>query len=141
MVHEGKVIDIKGDKAKIEIQRGSACNHCGGCKIGDKNHHFVLNIENKIGVKVGDIVEVDMENQNIVTASLIIYLIPLFSLLIGAILGGKVAMNLNIINYKDIISALSGIMFLIFSFLGIHLLEPKFKKDLNFSPIIKKIKK
>ena len=95
----GRIIDIKiidGEKtAVVECISKSACKSCGSndnCGVGvvaknlnDKSH--LLSIPYKEGMIVNEEIELFIENKDIVKSSLIVYLIPLISFVLGTLFG------------------------------------------------------
>ena len=95
----GRIIDIKiidGEKnAVVECISKSACKSCSSndnCGVGvvaknlnDKSH--LLFIPYKEGMIVNGEIELFIENKDIVKSSLIVYLIPLITFVLGTLLG------------------------------------------------------
>ena len=95
----GRIIDIKiidGEKnAVVECISKSACKSCSSndnCGVGvvaknlnDKSH--LLSIPYKEGMIVNEEIELFIENKDIVKSSLIVYLIPLITFVLGTLLG------------------------------------------------------
>lgn len=89
------VIAVERDVASLEVVRRSACGLCGqtrGCGIslfgrlfGHRSH--VFKAENSIHAKAGDHVIVAIEEHALLNSALMLYGIPLMTLLLGAILG------------------------------------------------------
>ena len=117
-IEEGEVIKLlPRHKAKVKIKRHSqciGCQHKGFCDPFGKEF-MIVEARNTIGAKVGQRVEVKFPSYNKTKAMFILYIIPLFSLILGAILGNF----LNPINNKDLSSAIFSILFVILSFVGI----------------------
>ncbi len=89
---QGRVSEIHGEKAIVEIQRQSVCHSCDmnrGCGTGSlgrlmgfRQRSFV--IDNDLNLKPGDPVVLGMTGTAFVKAGLLVYLLPLFGLLLGA---------------------------------------------------------
>lgn len=93
------VVGIDQDQVLLEIVRNKPCGLCGqtrGCGIsiwgrllGHRNN--VFRAVNQINARPGDNVVVGIDEKALLTSSLAAYGVPLFSLLIGAALGGSFA--------------------------------------------------
>lgn len=137
MREKGKIIEINDNKAKVMIQRNTACGSCGACQIGQDNLNMILLAENCINGKVGDEVEIDLKTSNFLLATGIAYGIPLLSLMLG-IMGSYILLPYIGISPDAIqgIAAIMGIVFLAISFLLIRANENKISKLKQFKPEI-----
>lgn len=91
------VVGVDQDQVLLEIVRNKPCGLCGqtrGCGIsiwgrllGHRNNLF--RADNQINAHPGDNVVVGIDEKALLTSSLAAYGVPLFSLLIGAALGGS----------------------------------------------------
>ena len=86
-----QVIEVVGNRAKIRVTRLSVCakSHCQAC---DKGHCSVLPsdmdvmeawVDNQIGVKPGDWVQVGMNSRHFLLGVGVIFGLPLIGLLFG----------------------------------------------------------
>lgn len=140
MNQQGYIIEIVDDiTAKLKLKRHSACASCGKCATTSEEKDIIVEVDNSIGAKIGDRVEVNMETINVLKAAFIVYTIPLIALLIGIIgtfYGLKVAnFNGNI----EIISAIVGLIFTIIVFLILKKNDKKFRNSKEYIPIVTKI--
>lgn len=87
MKETGEVVEVIDNKVKIRMYRNTACGDCGACQVTPDQMRLTLEAENTLGAKPGDIVEVDMETVDFLSAVIIVYLYPLIALVVG-ILGG-----------------------------------------------------
>jgi sigma-E factor negative regulatory protein RseC len=95
------VVGVEQDIASLEVVRRSACGLCGktrGCGIslfgrlfGHKSN--VFKAQNSINAQAGDRVIVAIEENAVLTSALIVYGVPLATLLLGAILGNTFFMG------------------------------------------------
>ena len=104
----GRVVKIAGDKAFVEVERGSACAQCGLQEVeeltaGGKPVFEAINMAN---AKPGDKVKVQVQSVTYMKASFFIYGLPVLLMLIGAMLGVYVAGEFN--KSSDIMSVLFG---------------------------------
>lgn len=139
MVQQGFVMEIV-DKttAKIKITRHSACASCGKCATTSESKDIIVEVDNTLGARVGDKVEVNMETINVLKAAMIVYLIPLTFLLMGTIASyyGLSAMNVGNI---EIISGSIGLVCMGIVFMVLKKRDSKLRQSREFIPIVTKI--
>ncbi len=91
--------DVKSDSvATLEIERKTACGLCGqtrGCgnSIWGKlfaHQSTAFKAQNRINAKVGDSVIVGINEKALLKSALLLYILPLATLLIGAILATQI---------------------------------------------------
>ena len=100
--------------ATLEIERKTACGLCGqtrGCgnSIWGKlfaHQSTAFKAQNRINAKVGDSVIVGINEQALLKSALLLYILPLVTLFIGAIL----AMQLHHTNGYTMLGALLGLV-------------------------------
>jgi sigma-E factor negative regulatory protein RseC len=136
------VIKRKKNKAEVKITRYSACSKCDkSCSLAGDSHdqdEIVLEVEDKIGVKNGDQVLVEMRKGNLLFASVVVYVIPIFLMIAGYFFGVWAASLLNIAAVE--LAGIAGtFIFLILSFLINKLFNSYFEKISSFQPKIKKV--
>jgi sigma-E factor negative regulatory protein RseC len=86
------VVEIKGGKALLEVERNKPCGLCGatrGCGISlwgriFGQHRGVFLAENSLSVEAGDRVIVGIEEAALLSSSLFAYVLPLVFLCLGA---------------------------------------------------------
>ncbi|MCK8817206.1 SoxR reducing system RseC family protein [Natroniella sulfidigena] len=71
-------------KVKVEIRRHSACGDCGKC---DERNSMKLVIDNDLEAQEGDIVVLELQENDLLSAAVVIYLVPLLGLIAGYFLG------------------------------------------------------
>ncbi|KAB2825656.1 SoxR reducing system RseC family protein [Aliivibrio finisterrensis] len=86
------VLDIQDDIVVVGCQQKSSCNHCSSknsCGTGivskvlpGKVHHWAFHTDKKL--TIGQMVEIGLPEKNLLQSAAIVYLVPLFFLLIGA---------------------------------------------------------
>ncbi len=86
MRETGAIISISGKIATIQLSRGSQCEGCNLCSAFGENN-MKLEAVNKIGAQVGDLVEVDVEPQQVVKSSMIMFIFPLIMMIGGYFFG------------------------------------------------------
>ena len=141
MNQQGFILEIVDDNtAKMIMQRHSACASCGKCtKLSSECKDLVVEVDNAIGAKKGDYVEVSMESVRVLKATVLVYLVPLICLLSGTILTYYI---LNLVKYSGQIDIISGIVGLVCTFISYLILkknDDKFKESRQYIPKITKI--
>ena len=143
MNQQGYVIEIVDNKtAKLKMQRHSACASCGKCQtLSSESKEILVEVDNSIGAKQGDHVEVNMENMNVLKATALAYLVPLIFLLVGTIVSyfmlDMIISSQGII--VELISGIIGIMLMLLSYVILKRNDSKFRDSRKFIPVITKI--
>lgn len=73
----GKVIKIKRNNATVSFDRKSACESCRMCAASKSGKTVEVTVENVLNAEIGDTVEVTMGSKYVLTAAVIVYVIPL----------------------------------------------------------------
>lgn len=141
MNQQGFIIDIVDNRtAQMIMQRHSACASCGKCsKLSSECEDLVVEVDNSIGAKKGDRVEVSMESVKVLKAAMLVYSVPLIFLLGGTILTYYI---LDLIKFSGSIEVISGLVGLIctgISYLLLRKNDDKFKQSRQYIPEITKI--
>ncbi|MDI9475784.1 MAG: SoxR reducing system RseC family protein [Natronincolaceae bacterium] len=136
MKQNGIIISINEDRAKVMLQRQTSCGDCKACKLGRDNPNIEVDAINSINAKIGDHVEIDMEHQSFLVAAFIVYMIPLFALIGGILIGNMMLDKFGMIEYKEVGSGLFGLLLTAITFVIIRLKEKSFKSDKRFVPVI-----
>lgn len=83
---KGKVLSTDGICAEVMITRGSmcgdSCSNCGMCE----NKGTKITAKNSIGAKKGDSVSLEVSTSKGLKAALLVYLIPVFILIISVVI-------------------------------------------------------
>lgn len=139
MKETARVIENIDNKARVKIIRQSACSKCEkDCMLAGDSHEMdemEVVVDNPVSAEKGTMVSLEMGEKPLVYASLIIYLLPLIGLFIGYFAGSWLAQTLD---FKLIeLTGISGsILFLIFSFVIIRLLDARLRFEKRFHPKI-----
>ncbi|MDU6114909.1 MAG: SoxR reducing system RseC family protein [Paeniclostridium sordellii] len=140
MNQRGYIIElVDGTTAKIKMQKHSACATCGKCASSTDKKDIIVEVDNNIGAKVGDYVEVNMDSVNVIKAAAIVYIVPLIALLGGTIVSYGVFNFIDIGMNKEVLSGFIGIVLTIISYLLIKSKDRKFRESRNYIPIITKV--
>ncbi len=129
----GKIIEIiDNNTVKVNIQKHTSCKNCGACHIGT-NPDIAIIADNQANAGIGNIVEVSMQTQSVLSAAFIMYVIPLFILVVSIAIGTKFFRNEN----GEVYSILMGLFFLALSYYVIRQNEKKFRQ--KYKAVITKI--
>lgn len=140
MNQRGYVIElVDGTTAKIKLQKHSACAACGKCASSADKKDIIVEVDNNIGAKVGDYVEVNMDSVNVIKAAAIVYIVPLIALLGGTIISYGILNFIDIGMNKEVLSGFIGIVLTAISYLLIKSKDRKFRESRNYIPIITKV--
>lgn len=140
MNQRGYVIElVGGTTAKIKMQKHSACAACGKCASSADKKDIIVEVDNNIGAKVGDYVEVNMDSVNVIKAAAIVYIVPLIALLGGTIISYGLLNFIDIGMNKEVLSGFIGIVLTAISYLLIKSKDRKFRESRNYIPIITKV--
>lgn len=139
----GQVLKNKGKEAVIKIERQSLCSKCTNkCQLAVENNHETDEIEvtvnNSIGAEIGEMVKLEMGEQPLVIASLIIYILPLISLILGYFAG---QFFIQTVGYTPTEGAgiIGSLIFLTISFLLTKSIDKLLGKKKEYNPEIKEI--
>lgn len=109
--------------------------------MGREKLEMVMVADNNVGAKVGDEVEIELENMNFMTAMSIAYGFPLLALMAGIFGGyyGLLALGLSD-STAQAVGAIIGLAALAVSYAVIKYKDESIKKMKKFKPIIIGIK-
>lgn len=141
MNQQGFIIDIVDNRtAKMIMQRHSACASCGKCsKLSSECQDLVVEVDNSIGAKKGDYVEVSMESVKVIKATMLAYLVPLIFLLVGTILTYYILDLIKFLGPIEVISGVVGLICTCISYLLLRKNDNKFKESRQYIPEITRI--
>jgi len=112
---EGRVINLKGDLATVEIERKSACGTCRACALGTGNT-MITEAENPLGAKIGQRVRVEISSRAILRGAFLIYIFPLLALILGMVLGITITNRVGFKESSQTVGLVLGLVFLVLSF-------------------------
>ena len=127
----GLVHKIKGNTATIRFERKTACENCNMCLKPKEEMYVELKVRNSLNAKVGNKVEVTMGQRAVLTASFIVYVIPL--LVMFVVIGCTYKMDVWI-------SLVASLGSLIVSFIGVAIIDKLIiKKKVDYLPVMSAI--
>lgn len=114
ITESGRVVAMAGDQIWVQTISVSACQSCSarsGCgqralaAVSSGRANQVL-VDNTLGARVGDEVEVGLDEQSLLRASVALYGLPLVLMLFGCLLGHSVSESSDL---AAILGALAGL--------------------------------
>lgn len=138
---EGIVVEVQGDVAKVAIVKKSSCEKCaasGVCHPGD-GEDSSMEASNLLGAKKGQRVKVVVAPQVYLKASIILYGIPMAVFIAAAILGKNLGLKYGTEANSDLWAFISGMTFMVISFVFIKRYNTKVEKTQEYKPLIVEI--
>jgi len=135
-IEEGVVTELLNNNyANVKIPKKTSCGLCdhkGFCNPFGKDH-MVIAADNKLKAIVGQKVRIEVRAADEGKAITILYVIPLITMFIGALIGNA----LNLFENKDASAAFFSFLFLVITFLAIrYYSRTKYEKNISYKPII-----
>lgn len=129
-----KVLKTEGNIATVLLKNPEACHSCDFarfCHIEDTGREIIC--KNNKGASIGDVVELDIKRKNIILATLLTFMLPIFLLVGGTIIG-------KFLWQTEIAGFLIGMGFIFLYFAGLFFIKRKLLKKNYFLPEIVNIK-
>lgn len=135
----GVISSIEGIIAKVRVPKKSVCEGCtaGTCKPADQS--MEIEALNPVRAIVGQKVRIVMRPYTYLKGSLIVYGLPAFALIAGAVLGKDIVSDYIQNIDQDIVSAIVGFGAFAISFIAIKLWSKKLEKKVEYKPVIEEI--
>ncbi len=111
----GHVVEVFDNKIKVSLKRTEACAKCRACTAGFEQSEMFIIAKNECGAKSGDFVNIELDSVYFFRAVLIMYLIPLVTLVLGFVFGEK-------LTGSELMSFIIGIAFLLLTYFGIKVI-------------------
>lgn len=135
MKEEGLVLEIKDELAVVQLKRSAACESCRCCRVAEQSDFMTAEALNQAGSKIGDMVIVEIEQKEVLLASVVVYLMPIFLMIIGYLFGsylGKAVLKA----YPQETGIIFGFTFLAFSYLIVMLTGKRVAKTRWLQPVV-----
>jgi positive regulator of sigma E activity len=89
----GKVLEVSGGRARVEVSPGGMCSHCemASACMPAAGETRTIEVVDPLGVSPGQSVRVELGGGQVVLAALVAYAIPAVALFAGALIGFGVA--------------------------------------------------
>ena len=122
MIRTGKVVSAENGRVSVCFQRPEMCEKCGAC---GERHESLISFE--ADAQVGDLVQVDLPETQLLRTAAFTYLIPIAALLLG-LWGGQTLFH------SELGCALSAAGLLAISLLVVIRYDRRMRKDPNKTP-------
>lgn len=133
-VETGVVIEIDGKTAKVRASRHGNCKDCGLC-LGDSA--ITVEAQNPLAAEVGQSVDFELQEVNMLQTAFIVYIMPLIAALVGSVFGAYIGskFGLSVILFE----VGGGVIAFILSLIFIKLYDKSAKKNKKMQPVITRI--
>ena len=145
-IEEGIVIHTHDTLARVKTTKSSSCKACtarDSCHGSETGKIMEVDAINGAGAREGDRILLHFETASLLKACFLLYVLPVGFMLLGAVLGNWLALQTGV--NTSLLSAVSGFLMLILSFMLIRLkanslgqsdaYKPKIIKILKHAPI------
>ncbi len=140
---EGIIINVNETTAMVRTKQMTACESCAEkdtChSTGGSSKIMEVEADNTANAQLGDTVIVTFESSQLFMLSFLLYVFPIIVMIIGALLGERVAGNFN--GNPSTYSAIMGFAFFFAAMAVVKLMDKKARKTGKYRPEIIKIKK
>ena len=135
------VISYENGIAKVKCQSQSACgqcaakNSCGTSSLSElngKRGEHIFNVDTLMPLREGQIVEIGLEEKSMLLSALLMYVVPLLTLLIATMLSDCISDN-------EILRAILLFGLTAFSFIFVKSYSRKLGQQTEFQPVLLRV--
>lgn len=131
MVEVGTIIKVnKKNQATVKFDRKAACEACNMCMKHKDDMSVTCVIKNNLNAQIGDQVEVEMGDRYVITAALIVYMIPLILSGISLLITRGKKTSIQVIVFTAM---------LVFGFIIVAIINKIVKNKKGFIPRMSKV--
>ena len=97
-IEQGVVVRIENGQTWVRTVRSEACSGCGvqgACHTLGGGKEAEVVVHNDMGAEIGDRVDMEVPTGSVIKATSLMYLVPIFFLLVGAVGGQELAPQLG----------------------------------------------
>ncbi|MBU0687740.1 MAG: SoxR reducing system RseC family protein [Candidatus Margulisbacteria bacterium] len=124
MREQGVVSKIISDKlAEVQFEPQAVCAKCKACCHLVETGKMVVEVWNDIGAKVGDPVEVEVPEKQVVASAFLIYIFPLICLILGYFVGSYFSQAMGIFKDSELLGIIIGFIFMALAFLALRVYD------------------
>jgi sigma-E factor negative regulatory protein RseC len=137
----GIVKEIIGTKAMVIVERQGGCESCPGGSVCKNmgGGESAIEAVNQANARLGDTVRIVFKPYTYIKGAVFVYGIPALMLIIGAIIGKEYISKIFPGMEPDLVSAVSGFGFFIFSFLVMKFILKRYEGKKEYMPVIEEI--
>lgn len=137
----GKVISKENNKVQLEIKRSSSCGEkCGSCSGNCDQLVKIIETEDTIDANPGEIVSLEINDSFVLKSAFLVYIFPLFMLILGVVLGSSIQNYKKIDINPELFSVIIGVLFMCISFIIIKIIDKFYFSKMSCNGEIKRIK-
>jgi sigma-E factor negative regulatory protein RseC len=140
---EGIIINVNETTAMVRTKQMTACKSCAEKNTchgtGGSKKIMEVEAENSVNAQLGDTVIVSFATSQLFKLSFLLYVFPVIVMIIGALLGERVAGNFN--GNPSTYSAIMGFGFFFAALAVVKLMDKKARKTGKYRPEIVRVKK
>ncbi len=135
------VISYENGIAKVKCQSQNACGQCGAknscgtsslSELNGKRGEHIFNVETLMPLREGQIVEIGLEEKSMLLSALLMYVVPLLTLLIATMLSDYISDN-------EILRAILIFGLTALSFIFVKSYSRKLGQQTEFQPVLLRI--
>lgn len=134
MGERGLVVDQIDENVVVKLQRTEACAKCKACTAGMMSEEMILNAKNICNAKKNDWVNIELDATDFLKAVSIMYGVPFITFIIGIVVGYNGSVFIGMVEFKELISFIVGLIFTVLTYLFIKSKEEVWKSK-NFIPV------
>jgi sigma-E factor negative regulatory protein RseC len=105
VIEQGVVEKITRESTIVRIYQSGDCGDCKLCESGGKPDERIIRAVNEVAAGIGDWVEVNIAPQAVIQSALIIFVLPVFALILGYMLAHYIDVQSEILKIALGISA------------------------------------
>lgn len=133
MKEVGYIKSINNGYASMMFKRKSGCgDNCASCKAHCSAASITTDVEDTLGVAVGDMVEVDIQTKSFFAMTFWTYIFPLIMMTIGLVISLIIFKKLGIKQY-ELLSTLVGLVFLAIAYSILGKIDKKLGKSQEYN--------
>jgi sigma-E factor negative regulatory protein RseC len=138
---EGIVVEVRNNSALIKTSRSPACEKCLSKQfcINMDEEEMVIEADNPLHAKEGDKVLITIGGATAIKAGIMFYLLPLVSFITGVLIGQMYIAPLIPGYSPDLVSAASGAILLVATFIGLRIYGKLIYSKKDYRPSIERI--
>lgn len=137
----GIVKEIIGTKAMVIVERQGGCESCPGGSVCKNmgGGESAIEAVNQANARLGDTVRIVFKPYTYIKGAVFVYGIPALMLIIGAVIGKEYISKIFPGMEPDLLSAVSGFVLFIFSFLVMKFISKRYEGKKEYMPVIEEI--
>ena len=119
MVEKGVVSGLNKGRLIVNIERHAACAGCKACNVAS-GRLMAIEVDNTIGAKIGDRVNIELDDSIFLKTALLFYLLPLLGFIFGVFIGSVSLKGADLILPNEVLSTLFGVLIMVIILLGVR---------------------